>query len=95
MEPSCGQMAPVMKDSGPTTKLTDRVSWSMLMVTSTRASGSMTKPRDMEPTRTPMEHTTRVNGSTISSMEEVLSRGQMVHATKDSMRMARRRAMGD
>ena len=84
-------MAVAMKVNGGMIKLTVRVSLSMPMATSMRASGSMTRPREWVHTHMLTEPITKVNGLMISSMATEWSRGRMAPVTKEIMKMVRRK----
>ena len=84
-------MVVAMKDNGGMIRLTAKESLSMLTATSTKASGSMTRPRVWALTHMPTELTTRVNGLMISSMVTVSNLGLMAPVTKEITKMERRK----
>ena len=90
-ERSFGRMVVAMKDNGGMIRLTAKESLSMLMATSTKASGLMTRPRVWALTHMPTELTTRVNGLMISSMVTVSNLGLMAPVTKEITKMERRK----
>ena len=84
-----GLMALFMKDNGRMVKQMVMASSCTQTVISTKASGLMTKPKDMAHTTMQMEQCTEVIGCKISSMARVLKRGLMEHAMREAIHMVR------
>lgn len=85
-----GPMVLVIRVTGRTTKLTERVNLFTSMAISTKDSGKTTKQMDLECTSIPMERCTRATGRMTIRMERVLKNGWMVAIMKEPIEMARK-----
>ena len=85
-----GSTAVAMKDSGVTVRPMAEASSTMLMVTSMRATGSMTRQMVTVLTPTPTAPNMLVHGAMINSMGSVLKLGLMVLSMKVNTSRARK-----
>ena len=88
-----GKTAVDMTDNGTGIRPTDRVSLFTLMVTSTKASGTMTRLTDMVRIDMLMAPLTSESGQKINNMVVVSRSGLTVPSTKACTRMARNTEM--
>jgi len=84
MEPADknGLMVHVMKANGVKAKQMAMANYFMLMVTSTKVNGSMTKPMEKEPTLMQMERNMLASGKMISNMARDWKPGQIALCMK-------------
>ena len=95
MAPNFGQMVPDTRVCGATIKPMARENLYMPMETSTRASGSTIRQRELVPIRTRTELTTKDNGRTTSNTDMEWSLGQTVLDMRASTKMERKRVKAD
>ena len=95
MAPNSGQMVPDTRVCGAMIKPMAKENLYMPMETSTRASGSTIRQRELVPILTRTELTTKDNGRTTSNTDMEWSLGQTVLDMRASTKMERKRVKVD